>query len=74
MLFARVENRTTTYGRADEHLKRHPVILRNRPCAGVKRTSIDNFCVDDLVDFIASPDIGNHLVYLVVGAQAQQGQ
>jgi len=35
MLFARVENRTTTYGRADEHLKRHPGILRNRPCAGV---------------------------------------
>ena len=74
MLFARVENRTTTYGRADEHLKRHPVILRNRPCAGVKRTSIDDFCVDDLVDLIASPDIGDYLVYLVVGAPAQQGQ
>ena len=74
MLFARVENRTTTYGRADEHLKRHPEILRNRPCAGVKRTSIDDFCVDDLVDLIASPDIGDYLVYLVVGAPAQQGQ
>ena len=74
MLFARVENRTTTYGRADEHLKRHPVILRNRPCAVVKRTSIDDFCVDDLVDLIASPDIGDYLVNLVVGAPAQQGQ
>jgi|GEM_PF-1430396 hypothetical protein len=74
MLFARVENRTTTYGRADKHLKRHPRILRNRPCAVVKRTSIDDFCVDDLVDLIASPDIGDYLVDLVVGAQAQQDQ
>lgn len=74
MLFARVENRTTTYGRADKHLKRHPKILRNQPCAVVKRTSIDDFCVDDLVDLIASPDIGDYLVNLVVGAPAQQGQ
>lgn len=74
MLFARVENRTTTYGRADKHLKRHPKILRNRPCAVVNRTSIDDFCVDDLVDLIASPDIGDYLVNLVVGAPAQQGQ
>jgi len=30
MLFARSENRTTTYGRPNEHLKAHPRIIRIR--------------------------------------------
>jgi len=81
MLFARSENRTTTYGRLNEHLKAHPRILRIRCLGGISWSEItrvarmwnlreiisfEQFCLNDFVDFVAGANVIDHRLNLII--------